>query len=385
MTLATPTCFPKKQGNKNESPKDGRLSIREPEEIKRRIATALGVDPESVRIDAFTTEYSCSVLRGTGNAGEVRFFAKIPLAEPYRIPPRFATPWEEVGPEGEPTRSIGEQIETEWARTRLARKLTASGNVPAPLGRSAENGIIVFEEVKGQRLDRTVSWLGVKGSKVRAVENALCRAGMWLKGMHDASHQKYETVDVARSVPSLRDLLEARNLETTCYGSLALGVLEAAVENIGPGRKLEVSVALNHGDFSLPNLIWDKEGERLWVFDFEHSSYRPILHDLCTMIFTLRHSLLRPLTSPRVVQRLEEAFWTGYGTISEDTRTFINGLSCARLFYYSLPRISTLRERRGWRGSIKASVYKSLLERSMITRILQVQRSYEPWDSEFRP
>lgn len=155
-------------------------------------------------------------------------------------------------------------------------------------------------------------------------------------------------------------------------------LLEGVRPGLSPRTVLRVPVALNHGDFSLPNLIWNDHEKQLWVIDFELSSYRPILHDLCTLIATLRRQLLMPLTLPHVVESLEQAFWSGYGSISEEIRATVHSLSGAWNFYHTLPRLSTLRERRGWRGSLKALAYKSLFQYFMIARLLRVQRSYWP-------
>lgn len=344
------------------------------EGIRGRVASALSITPRLVNIESQHTGYFGWILRCLGTAAGTRFFAKIFLVDPYPIPPRFATPGEELARPEKPQRPVEEQIAVEWEMVREMRSLVGTKSIPAPLGRSVEDRILVFEGVNGMRMDRFVNWSWPDVRKVDSVEAALFQAGAWLRTVHEASFQGYETIDFCEVVDALRGVLRKKKLETTGYADLALNVLESTRQNLNPRTSLRVPVALNHGDFSLPNLIWDHARKQLWVIDFELSSYRPILHDLCTMIFTLQQPLLRPLTSARVVQLLEEAFWRGYGPVSEDTRALVSGLACARLFYHSVPRISTLRERRGWTGGVKATLYKRLLQPSMIARILRVRR-----------
>ena len=81
---------------------------------------------------------------------------------------------------------------------------------------------------------------------------------------------------------------ERRDWNSTPYAELALRVLESARSGLSSRTSLRVPVALNHGDFSLPNLIWNHDRQHLWVVDFELSALRPIFYDLCTMIFELR-------------------------------------------------------------------------------------------------
>ena len=202
----------------------------------------------------------------------------------------------------------------------------------------------------------------------------MLQAGSWLRTVHESSFQGYENIEISQAVDALRALAHRKGAEFRTYAGLACQALESTRRDLSPRTSLRVPVALNHGDFSLPNLIWGEAGKRLWVVDFEHSSQRPIIHDLCTLIATLRFRLLMPFTAPRVVRRLEEAFWKGYGPTAKEIRTLVSGLSCAWLFYHILPRLSTLRERRGWRGGIKAVLYKSLFQRFMMARIIRAQQ-----------
>jgi len=352
------------------------------EDLQDRVASALDISPVLVTVERYETGASGWILFCGGVAAGRRFFAKVFLVDPYPMPPRFATPAEELAVPELPKRPVAAHIVAERNMVQKMRALAGTRNVPVVLGYSVGSRTLVFEEVGGLRMDRFVNWAWPNEHKMRSVQTAMFQAGAWLRTLHDSSLQGYETVDLAGTVAALRELADRRKLDGTPYGERAHDVLESAVDKLRPQTCLRVPVALNHGDFSLPNLIWDDVREQLWVVDFELSSYRPILHDLCTMLFTLWHPLLRPLTLARVVQLLEGPFWQGYGPVPEDIRTLANGLACARLFYHSLPRVSTLRERHGWKGAVKATLYKSLFQRYMIARVLQAQRRDEQRTTE---
>ena len=203
------------------------------------------------------------------------------------------------------------------------------------------------------------------------METAIYQAGAWLRALHESSTQGCETIEFVEVANALRGLIRRKKLEGTLYGVWALRALELLARHRGPRSSFHMPVALNHGDFSLPNLIWDRYREHLWVVDFELSARKSILHDLCAMIFELRKPLLYPPTSELTVRLLESAFWAGYGAIAEDFFVFVSALATARLFYMSFPRILTLPERRGWRGWLKATVYKALFHRYVTARVLR--------------
>lgn len=336
----------------------------------------MNIAPELVKIEGHRTGSPGFMLWCWGTAGGARLFAKIFLADPYPIPPRFATPWEELeGPEN-PQRPVEEQVTAEWNMLQEMRTVAGAQNIPAPLGHSVGDRTLVVEEVAGQRMDSFVNWTWQGRRKARSVEAAMLQAGTWLRTAHDSSFQGYETVGVSEAVDAVMVLARRKKVEIAPYAGPALKVLEITRRDLNPRTSLRVPVALSHGDFSLPNLIWDDASKHLWVIDFEHSSHRPIVHDLCTLIATLRYRLLLPFTSPRVVRLLEEAFWRGYGPTAKEIRTLVNGLSCAWLFYHIFPRLATLRERRGWKGGLKAFLYKSLFQQIMMARILRAQQNY---------
>jgi len=341
------------------------------DDVRSRVASALNTSAGHVTIETHQIGHSGWVLRCTGKTGGVRFFAKILLADPYPVPPRFATPSEELTNPEKRERPVEEQIAAEWCMAGEVRSLVGGECIPSPLGCSLDDRTMVFEEVHGARLDHFVNWAYPTGQKLRSIVTALYRAGEWLRGVHDSSSQGCETIELVEVAESLRALIRKKALEGTCYGEWALKAVELPARNLGPRTSFHTPVALNHGDFSLPNLIWDSNCQHLWVVDFELSARKAILHDLCTMIFELRKPLLYPFTSQDTVQICERAFWAGYGAIAEDLFLCVNALATARLFYYSFPRISTLRERRGWKGLLKATLYKGLFQRFMIARILR--------------
>jgi hypothetical protein len=275
---------------------------------------------------------------------------------------------------------VDEQIAAELNLVEKIRSQAGRHSIPALLGHSVEDRILVFELIRGLRMDRHVNWAWPTARRVRSVEAAMFQAGSWLRALHDSSFREYETIDLREAIDALSALMRRKQIESMPYTGLALKVLEFARQGLNPRTSVRVPVALNHGDFSLPNLLWNHEHKHLWVVDFELSSYRPILHDLCTLIATLRRQLLMPLTSPRVVQLLEDAFWRGYGPIPKDLDTLVDGLSRAWLFYDVLPRLTTLKTQRGWRRGLEAFVYKNVLQHFMVARVLRAKRQFTSAD-----
>jgi O-antigen/teichoic acid export membrane protein len=308
-----------------------------------------------------------------GSAAGTRFFAKIFLVDPYPIPPRFATPWDELATPENPQRPVGEQVSAEWNMTRQMHCLAGAKNIPNLIGSSVEDRIIVFEEVCGQRLDSFAD-SGLGGTrKASSVKTAMFHAGRWLKTVHESSFRGYVSIDLTSIDEALHRLIRIKDIDTTPYAGMTMRAFESACRNLGPQTQLRVPVALNHGDFTLPNLIWNHDVQHLWVVDFELSAYRPILHDLCALIFELRKSLLYPLASQGTVQRWEASFWAGYGPVSDEFIAFANAMATARLFYHTLPKLRTWREERGvWAGA-KASLYTHLLEPFLVQRIFSMR------------
>lgn len=342
-------------------------------ETKRRVASALNIDSGLVGIEYQQAGPSGWVLWSRGVAAGTRFFAKVFLVDPYPVPPRFATPGEELARPEKQQRSVEEQIAAEWSMAQEMRSLVGGENIPAPLGCSLEYRILVFEEVDGLRMDCFVDSPWLNGQEARSAETAIRQAGAWLKTVHKSSFQGYETIKPLEVLGDLRALICRKELESTPYAHVMTEVLESACLDMNSQDSLRVPVALNHGDFSLPNLIWNRARQHLWVVDFELSARRGILHDLGTMIFTLRRPLLNPLTSRSAIRRWERAFWAGYGAVPTDLFAFANALATVRFFYHTLPKLRTWREKRGLWAGTKASIYTRLFELHLVQRILRVQ------------
>ncbi len=345
-------------------------------DISERIASTLNVGSKCVRLDRwrFSGELP-SILHCRGSSAGRRFFAKIFLADPYPVGPRVDAPWEDTLPPSQQFRAVEEQIEAEWNMTNELRLVAGPGYIPAPLAKSKTAKTIVWEEVTGIRLDHLVArsrWTDPKG---KASAAALFQAGAWLKRVHDASSHGNVTVEIVDVIEIMRGLVEREGLRSSRYALIALQLLETARMSIGGEGKLQVLVALNHGDFLLPNLMWDKKLSRVFVFDFEHSGYRGICHDLVSMIFSLRVRLLNPLVPKLVILSSEKSFWTGYGSIPREMSIFVNAMASAWIFYNYLPRLSTLKKRRGWLAGVKASIYKAFFEDFVITQRLGISSS----------
>ena len=128
-------------------------------------------------------------------------------------------------------------------------------------------------------------------------------------------------------------------------------------------------MVLNHGDFTLANLLWN--GTRLSVLDFENPIVAAPFYDLLTLTFSLRRKLLNPLVSRNVVQAAEKSFWKAYGAVPSQLATFLNAVATARVLCQCSPRPAKQRRQRGWLNAAAAAVYHNVLESSMLTRCLE--------------
>jgi hypothetical protein len=355
----------------------GRSKVELVKDIQMRVASALGISPELVNIEGFCTRYLSLFLQCWGVAAGTRIFAKVFLVDLYPIPPRFATPWEELATPENPVRTVADQINIEWTKFQQMRVLMGPQNVPALLARSVHDRILVYEKVNGLRVDSLAAndlanWCFPRRGTIRSVETAMIQAGAWLRVLHDSTSQGFESIEFGEVVEGLRALIQKKQLENSSDAVLALKVFEVTRTELNDVAPVHVPVAMNHGDFTSPNILWDHDHQQLWVVDFELSARRPVLHDLATMIFSLRKDLLRPLTSPRVVSRCEDCFWKGYGEIPKNLYALSNALATARLFYYTLPKLRTWREQRGWWAGMKASLYTRFFEPTLVQRVLRI-------------
>jgi hypothetical protein len=338
--------------------------------IRERVSAALNTCAQCILIDCYRYSGKPPILlhcRGRWPGG--RFFAKVLLANPYPKAPRIMFPARTALPPGNDC-PVEDQIESEWNMTSELRALGGPDRVPAPLAKSIRAKTIVWEERRGTRLDHLVlrsRWAEPKGT---AIEAALFQAGNWLRKIHYESVQGSETVEVAATLEDIQESTRQNGTGSSRYALIALELIERARASIG--EKVKAPVVLNHGDFVLPNLLWDKKQRQLSVVDFEHSGRRNACHDLMAIGFSLRSQLLNPLVSRSIIKLAEKSFWEGYGSIAPEMRILISTLATAGIFYVSLPRLSSRRKRRGWLAGVTATLYKPFLEAFVIKARLGV-------------
>jgi aminoglycoside phosphotransferase (APT) family kinase protein len=346
-------------------------SMLRPKDLREGIASALGASPASIRIERIEIRKDVTpIVHVWGAWRNAFFFAKVFPAAEYPAAPRMETPWELSSHLNVPARSADSQVAAEWKRANELRALGGAVHIPVPLGKSDAARTIVWERVDGVRVDHLVARWGARKDRERSATDALLQAGAWLRKIHDSSVQAEQSVDVAQVFETLREWTMRTRCSWDKDHRRALGLLSAAQETIGGSGKILSPVTLTHGDFALPNMMWDDKRDGLVVLDFEHSDYRSSWHDLATLLFSLRGRLLNPFMPKRLISGLEEAFWTGYGPVSREARCIVEAVALSRIFYYYLPRIETRWQRRGWlRGAVAnfylASVKNRVLERRL--------------------
>jgi len=348
------------------------------EQARERIAFTLGVSPEAVKVERCTFRPSGSILYCLGSSMSTRFFAKVWLADLYHLEPRPLAGVGEAIPRDTQVRSAEEQMKIEWNISNHLRALGGPAHVPAPISESYSARTIVWEQVDGMRLDRFVAWSRVTDPKAHATRTALLSAGAWLRKVHDSVPQGEEELDISGLLETIPNL--ARGASSSKYVRVAIRLLQRAAAMLGGTGKLLVPAGLTHGDFCLPNLMWDARLARLVVVDFEHFGYGNICHDLTAILFSLRGCFLNPLIAKRVVASSEESFWAGYGPMAREMFACIDALASSRIFYDLLPRLTTRRERRGWLGGVTASMYRTFLEDYVITRRLGIPAGFGAGD-----
>lgn len=301
-----------------------------------------------------------------------RLFAKILLADPYPVPPRFRAPWEAPSRNPVPVRAITEQIDAEWNMTLKMLRLSGGRSVPVPMGRSLSARTIVWEEAGGISLVRALKWSGWRSSMAKAGAEALLKAGNWLRGVHDASKEGMEVVAARDLIQTVIESSRQKQDDAGHYESVASKILEGWLTKKAAGDSFKVPVALTHGDFCLSNLLWNTVDKQLAVIDFELSGFRPTYYDLFALVADLRAMLLNPLIPKSVVHSWEESFWQGYGPAPTEVLEFVKALALARVFYYHFSRLLTRRERKGWIGGINAQLYRTFLESRVIAQRLDL-------------
>lgn len=346
--------------------------------VRERMACALSARTSSVTVDRYKYSGDKRTVQCAGEWEGKKVFAKIFLVDPYPIPIHFIPPWETPSSVATPAREIGDQIESEWEMTLKMRAFSNGRCVPAPLGKSVPARVIVWEEMKGDRLDHAVKWSRWNSPMADRGREALYQAGTWLRKLHEASNQGSQTIEVSRLVSVAIGLSSQTKRNTSPYDRTVSKILDNLLSQIGGAGTFTVPVALSHGDFALVNIFWDNASCRLGIIDFELSGFRPIYYDLFALTSDLRSQLLNPFIPKAVILSCERSFWHGYGTISTELLMFVKCLALARTFYYSLSRLQSRRERKGWIAGFNARLYRTFLERRIITQRLDLPFAFAP-------
>lgn len=346
--------------------------LRGSNDIRDRIACALCTRTPSVTLEWYGYNTSRLAVCCSGQWKRKRLFAKILLADPYPIPPRFRAPWEVSPRTTVPVRAVTEQIDTEWNMTIKMLRLSGGRSVPVPLGRSLAARTIVWEKADGTSLVRALKWSRWRSVMAKGGAEALFKAGSWLRSIHEASRQGMEIIEARDLIQTAIGMSRQNDRNGGRYGSMASKILETSLTEMGETGNFEVPLALTHGDFCLSNLLWKTTGKQLAVIDFELSGLRPIYYDLFALIADLRAMLLNPIIPKPVIQLWEQSFWRGYGATSTKVMAFVKALALARVFYYHFSRLLTRRERKGLIGGINAQLYRTFLEDRIITQRLDL-------------
>lgn len=348
------------------------IRIRGTNDVRDRIARALSAKTASVTVNRYRYNKSRLAVCCSGKWQGKKIFAKILLANPYPIPPRFRAPWETPFDATMPVRPVNDQIDIEWNMALKMRALSGGDSVPAPLGRSQAARTVVWEEAEGISLIQALKWSRWKSAVPAAGEQALFRAGRWLRNVHEASRRGTEIIEARDLVQTASCLARQKERKAWYYENMAAKILEASLPEMGDKGKFAVAVAFTHGDFCLSNLLWDITGKELAVIDFEFSDFRPVFYDLFALIGEIRSELLNPLIPKSVIHSWEESFWRGYGPVSAPVMAFVKALALARVFYYHFPRLLTRRERKGLIGGFNAQLYQMFLEGRIIAQRLDL-------------
>jgi aminoglycoside phosphotransferase len=334
-------------------------------ELASRVASAMSLRDAQVRVE------TCHVdVRSTSCTGHIAgraFFAKQFTADPYRVV--SALPWKEEISGSVISRTRAEQVQVERNAAQTFRHLDGTAHVPAVLGCSEREAIILWERAEGVRLDHMLVRSRWISSKREGFRKALGAAGAWLRRVHDASRENTSEFDLQTLLSAIRQKIATEPWAEEGYASAAIQRLQEASDAIGGNGRVELPLVLNHGDFALANLLWD--GTRLAVVDFENPVVAGPFYDLLTITFSLRRKLLNPFVSRDVVHAAEASFWKGYGNLSTELSTFLNAVATAGVLCHCSPRASKQRQERGWVDAVTASVYRNVLESSMLTRCME--------------
>lgn len=354
----------------------GNMVVRGTDDIRERIACALRTATQAVTVERYGYNTSKLAVCCSGKWKGKKVFAKILLADPYPVPPRFRAPWDTSPRDPVPVRGITEQIDTEWDMTLKMLRFSGGRSVPVPLGRSLSARTIVWENAGGTPLITAVKWSRWRSSMAKAGDEALLKAGNWLRGVHEASRQGMQVIEARNLIQTAIGLSRRKGQNGGQYENMASKILEDGLAEMGETEAFKVPLGLTHGDFCLSNLLWKTSEKQLAVIDFELSALRPVYFDLFALVADLRAMLLNPMIPKSVVQSWERSFWQGYGPASKEVVAFTKTLALARVFYYHFSRLLTRRERKGLIGGINAQLYRTFLEDRIIAQRLDLPAQF---------
>jgi Phosphotransferase enzyme family len=327
---------------------------------------AMSANARDVQLDTARIAFDIRSLKCRGVVNGQRFFAKLLLADPYPI--NVVTPWKEIFRPSQEWRRADEQLELEWNRScELQTKLGASC-LARPLGRSLASRTLVWEQLHGKPVLDDLVFRSRVSSRAATAAAALRQAGSWLRRLHERTACGSEALEATSILNSVLQIIESE--EPSAYVDRAAIVVRSSLERLR-GQAICSPLALNHGDFTLANLMWSRPSGQLGVVDFENAMPVGTWRDLATMVLSLRKQLLNPVVSRRAVMEMEDAFWAGYGDVGQPMLIFVYALAISRILFYYPHRIATRGKRRGWRGAITGSLYRSLMQNSMIERSVQ--------------
>jgi len=325
------------------------------------IAHTLGVEPDAVTVEHWTKNRRRTAAHFFGKFEGRPFFAKVLLRESYPLLAPIAVPDHALLQRQQITQSGEEQIKTEW---NVAEQLSqVSGPTAIPKGIARSRNTIVWEFFPGASLDSIVKQVWTD-SREGGSSQALRDAGAWLKRLHESSSSGDGSVDLAESVDALLRYRQTLPQKLHRYIDTALHFLELAVTRLKTDR-VYVPQSFTHGDFSLPNMLWDRTAERLAIIDFEHARERVIVHDLVVLLCNLRVKFLNPVISASAIERLEASFWDGYGRIAPELEILVNSLTSAWVFYHFIPKISQDRKSQGWLKRILLTAYEKFFQETL--------------------
>lgn len=348
------------------------MVVRGTNDIKERIACALRATTQAITVERYGYNTSKLAVCCSGKWNARRVFAKILLADPYPVPPRFRAPWDASPRNPVPVRTITDQIDTEWDMTLKMLRFSGGRSVPLPIGRSLAARTIVWEDAGGTPLINAVKWSRWRSSMAKAGAEALIKAGNWLRSVHEASQQGMEVIEARNLIQTAIGLSRQKQRNGGHYENMASKILQEGLTQMGNTNTFKVSLGLTHGDFCLSNLLWKTSEKQLAVIDFELSALRPIYFDLFALVADLRAMLLNPIIPKSVVQKWEESFWQGYGPAPKEIIAFVKTLALARVFYYHFSRLPTRGQRKGFIGGINARLYRTFLEDRIIAQRLDL-------------